>query len=625
MASTSGTTPGAQILELVGGQTNVQSVAHCATRLRFRLSDEGRADTKAIEALPDVISVVQQGGQYQVVIGPAVGTVYDQVLACGNVGTAAAAPPTDVPAEKKSLLNLALDTITAIFTPLLSLMAGAGLLRGCVLLFANLGLLDTAGSTYLILDCASQSVFNFLPLLLAWTAAKRFDCSPFVAVCIMASLLMPSFTTLVDEMGTGAVASFFGLPVMLQSYASTVFPALIAVWVFSKLEKWLKRVVPEMLQLAIVPLVSLLVMVPLTAAVFGPIGVYLGNGIGAAIDALMAFSPWLCGAVVGGFWNVFVLLGVHWGVVPIMIQQVSASGSSIVVAMAATANFAVSGVALAVFLRSRKDKEVHQFSLSAVVTALVAGVTEPAVYGILLRFKKCFVASIIGGAVGGAIVAAFNAVAYASTFGSLLNLPAFVGPNFVWFLVGIAAALVVACAIVLVTGYQNSEEEPAEQSGSVSLPVSGDVQPLSTCSDNVFASGAMGTGCLVTPSEGKLYAPFDGEVTMLFETGHAVGLTANDGTEVLVHIGIDTVQLEGKPFSAHVKQGDRVSAGQLLMDIDLAQIQASGRSIETPILVTNANGREVRLATTGQHKHGDAVLELAEPEAEPSLGAAVPA
>ncbi len=522
------TTLGKQILELVGGAGNVNNVARCATRLRFNLKDEAEANTDAIEALDGVMSVVRNGGQYQVVIGGAVERVYGELVA--GTDFSKDGPETAGDPGSRGPVALFMETVSALFTPLLPLLAGSGLLRGLVLLSTQVGILSTTGSTYAILTCASTAVFYFLPVLLAYTAAKKFGCSPYVSVAIMGSLIMPDFVALMGDADNGTIVQFMGLPIVLMTYSSTVIPAILSIWVFSKLERLLKKVIPETVQLCFVPLISLFIMVPVTAGIVGPLGVYLGQGIAAAVNALIGFNGWIAGAVVGGCWNILVIFGIHWAVNPVMIQNVSTLGFDYIVPFTAATNFGMAGATFGVFLRTKSQK-MKQFSMSALLSIFFAGITEPAIYGVGVKYKKPLAAAFVG--------------------------------------------------------------------KELALPVSGEVKDLAECSDDMFAKRVMGDGALVVPSEGKVFAPFDGEVAMLFKTGHAIGLTSDDGLEVLIHVGLDTVELGGVPFHAHVAQGDRVKAGDLLMEFDIDKIKATGKSIETPIVLTNAQGCDVELVKAG--------------------------
>ncbi len=589
-------TLGKQILELVGGQDNVKSVAHCATRLRFNLYDESLAKQAEIENLDGVISVIRNGGQFQVVIGTHVGQIYKQV-----VGDVEFKETKSNVQEKKSVVSVFMETVSALFTPLLPLLAGSGVLRGIILLCTQLGILSTSSSTYYILTVASTAVFYFLPILLANTAAKKFDCSPYISMAIMGALIMPDFINLMGTTGNGTMVTFMGMPIVLMTYSSTVIPAVLSIFIYSKLEKILNTYIPQALQLCFVPLISLFVMVPLTAGVVGPLGVYLGNGIATIVTTLVNFNGWIAGAVVGGFWNILVIFGIHWAVNPIMIQNVSVMGFDYLVPFTCATNFGMAGATFGVFLKTR-DSKMKQFTVSALLSIFFAGITEPAIYGVGVKYKKPLIAAFIGGAIGGAFMGGMGVRAYAFVFGGLTTIPAFAGDTLIYYLIGLFLCFSISAIVMCILGIEESEE--------IGLPVKGEVKDLSLSSDPTFASGAMGQGALIIPSEGKVYAPFDGTLIMAFDTLHALGLQSKNGTEVLIHVGIDTVELKGAPFHLIVKQGQTFKKGDLLMTFDIDAIQAAGKSTETMVVVTDAKEKEPMLSKVGHINNLDTMLVL---------------
>lgn len=453
-------TLGKQILALVGGVENVGNVARCATRLRFNLHDESKADTAAIEKLDGVLGVVSNGGQYQVIIGAAVDRVYNEAIA-GTDFSPEVLKINEHDGEKRGPVALFMETVSALFTPLLPLLAGSGLLRGLVLLSTQVGILSDTSSTYTILTCASTAVFYLLPILLAYTAAKKFGCSPYISVAIMGSLIMPDFVGLMGDTGNGTVTQFMGLPIVLMTYSSTVIPAILSIYVFSKLERLLKKVIPESVQLCFVPLISLFVMVPVTAGIVGPLGVYLGEGIAAIVNTLIGFNGWIAGAVVGSFWNILVIFGIHWAVNPVMIQNISTQGFDYIVPFTAATNFGMAGATFGFFLRT-KDQKMKQFSMSALLSIFFAGITEPAIYGVGVKYKKPLVAAFIGGLLGGAFMGGMGVKAYAFVFGGLTTIPAFAGPTLIWYVVGLAICFFVSAAIMFVIGVDDSNQDATD-------------------------------------------------------------------------------------------------------------------------------------------------------------------
>lgn len=588
--------------------------------MRLKNQDIAHGNKQAIENLDGVISVVEKGGQFQVVIGPAVPKIYDELIAGTNL-LKGEPKDSDEKEDTNWFLKL-MDIVGGIFTPLLPLLAGSGVFRGLVLLASQMHWLSTTSSTYTILTCASTAVFYFLPILLAITTAEKFKADKFVAVAIMGALIMPDFIKMMGHTGNGAVVHFFNIPIILMNYSSTVIPAILAIWCFSYLEKWLRKWIPENVQLLFVPLISLFIMVPLATGVFGPFGVYVGEAISRFINWLMNVNGWLAGAFIGGIWNVFVIFGLQWSVVPVMLNNVSTIGYDYIIPLTAAANFGMAGATLGTFFRT-KNKKMKTYSMSALLTILFAGITEPAIYGVGVKYKKPLVSAIIGGAAGGAIMGGLKVKGYAFAFGGLTTLPAFVGKTFIPYCIGLLVCFLVACAVTLVIGIGEKKVPEkvvnTEATGNVNsvqnetimLPISGDVEDLSQAHDEAFSSGSMGEGMVVEPSEGMLYAPFDGSVTMLFKTKHAIGLTSNKGAEVLIHIGIDTVKLNGQYFKAFVKQGDQIKQGQKLIEFDMDAIKKAGYDLSTVVIVTNShNYNEVKLLETGQNKHGSADLEL---------------
>ena len=601
------------ILEKVGGEANISSMAHCATRLRLKLKDEGKADKAAIEKLPGVITVMQAGGQYQIVIGNNVPQVYEGLAAITKLGEAADAAA-DGP--KGSVLNQFIELISSIFLPSLWPLAGAGLLKAFLSLFTNFGLLDPASTTNTILAATADAIFYFLPLFLAINAAKRFRTNQFTSMAIAGALVYPSIVALAAS--TDPV-TFFGLPVVMMNYTSSVIPIIIAVWLQSYVEKFLNKVLPHWLRNFTTPLLVMLVMVPFVLMTIGPITTYAAQGISAGISAVFAFAPWLGGAIMGGFWQVFVLFGLHWGFVPLMINDLSDPGFSILMGPLLPAVLAQAAATLAVFLRTKSARRREVAGPSA-LSGFVAGITEPAIYGVNLPLKLPFYFGIAGGAIGGAIVAMGGAAADSFVFASLLAIPAFMNVgNFALTMIGTAVAVVIGFALTFFFGPREQADAEAEDAPrsealiaepgtevALSAPVSGRIIPLSEVADKVFASAAMGSGVGIVPTDGHVYAPVAGKVVAAMKTGHAFGIKTAEGVEVLVHIGLDTVEMKGEGFTSHVTQGAEVARGDLLAVVDLDAVVKAGYDTTTVMVVTNtAKLTEVAPASAGAVSHGD--------------------
>ncbi|MFD1884465.1 beta-glucoside-specific PTS transporter subunit IIABC [Paenibacillus wenxiniae] len=585
-----------EIVQGVGGEKNVASLVHCATRLRFTLKDQSKADKATLEKNDGIITVKESGGQFQVVIGNTVPEVYAAIGDVSNILDDHKKDNASVPGKKG--FGAIIDIISSIFAPLLGVMAGAGILKGLLLIATNVGWLSTKETTYTILMATADSLFYFLPLLLAVTTARKFGGNTFTALTIAGALVYPS---IVELKTAGTETVFFGIPVIMMSYSSTVIPIIIAVIVMSKLEKLCNRFIHESVKNFVTPLISLVVMVPLTLLVFGPFGVYVGNAIATSLVAAFGFSPLIAGAVLGACWQLFVIFGVHWGLVPVFINNIAVHGRDGIKPAAAASVFAQTGAAFGVMLRT-KNKKLKTLAGSATLSALF-GITEPAVYGVTLPLKRPFIAGIIGGAVGGAIIGQAGTQAFASGAPGLLTLPIFYGPGgqgFPGLIIGITASFLISATLAYVLGFKDPvEEAPSETPATpvkgnagqidekVLSPVAGHIVPLTEVPDPAFASEAMGKGVAIEPAAGRVVAPFDGTITVAFKKKHALAIVSDHGAEILVHVGIDTVKLEGKPFTLHVKEGDRVTAGQLLLEMDLQQIRDAGCATVTPIIVTN--------------------------------------
>ncbi|WP_117170931.1 beta-glucoside-specific PTS transporter subunit IIABC [Paraliobacillus sediminis] len=583
------------IVRLVGGEENVNSLVHCATRLRFKLKDNNKAEKEELKNIDDVLSVVVSGGQFQVVIGNQVSKVYEEITKVSNIGGSSSSSADDSNQEKGNIGSRIFEFISGSFSPLIPVLAGAGMLKALIIVLEMLGWLSEGNGTYSILSAAGNSIFYFLPVMLGITSAMKLGANPYVGGAIGAALLEPDFMALIPE----EVTSFIGIPVVMMDYSSSVFPIFIAIAIFAVFEKQLKKFVHKDLQLFLVPMLSLAIIVPLTAIVFGPFGVYLGDGIASGINFLIDASGLLAGAVLGGFMTFLVVLGLHWGIIPIILENL-ANGGDPISPMWAAATFAQIGVAIGIFIKAR-DKKLKSLAGSAAAPGLLAGVTEPIIYGLLLQYKRTLVYVIIGGAVGGAINGLGGVTLSAFAFHSLFAIP--INTPWLIYIIGIGAAFTIGMVLTLVLGYESKpsnkdkeveeiddrKEEVEKKREVITSPIKGEVVPLSDVNDQVFSSFAMGKGIAIQPTEGKAVSPVDGEITTIFPTGHAVGITSEHGAEILIHIGLDTVQLDGEHYTAHVKQGDQVKQGDLLIDFDVEAIKAAGYDVITPVIITNTN------------------------------------
>lgn len=435
------------ILDEVGGPENISNMTHCATRLRLTLKDDKKANDENIKQLAGVANVVNKAGQYQILIGTEVPKLYDEFEALVNNNGQVQVDTSNV--KSGSIITNIFSAISAIFAPLLPAMAGSGILRGLIILAVQMGILSEKSGTYTILYATSMSVFYFLPVLLAFTSGRRFGASPYLSALIGASLLHPDFIALLGSQGNGATTSFLGVPVVLMNYNSTVVPIILSIWAFSYLYKFLDKHVPETLKLVIVPLVSLVIMVPLTVIVIGPLGVYGGEGIANIVNWLIERSSILTGVLVGGGWSILVSFGIHWAVNPIMINNISMHGFDYIVPFTFACNFAVIGTTIGVIFKA-KNKKLKNFALTGLITIALSAIIEPTLFGLLVKNKKLFLAQIIGGAIGGAYLGLMKVVTNSFVFGSVTTFPAFVtenSSNFLHAMIGLLIALVISAIL----------------------------------------------------------------------------------------------------------------------------------------------------------------------------------
>jgi beta-glucoside PTS system EIICBA component len=577
------------IIELVGGEQNISNLVHCATRLRFKLKDSTKANKPALQNLDGVLSVVDSGGQFQVVIGSHVSDVYKEITKIADVGTTTNSSDQ----QKGSIGAQIFEVISGGFSPLLGALAGAGMLKALLTIFTMTGILSAESGTYFILSAAGNAVFFFLPIFLGITISIKLGANPYVGGTIGAALLEPNFTGLLTD--TSNVSEFLGIPVFLMNYSSTVFPAFIAIILYALLDRFLKKIIHKDLQMFLVPMLSLIIIVPLTVIAFGPFGVYLGNSIGQGISFLITQSGILTGAVIGAGMTFLTLFGLHWGLVPIIMTNF-ASGGDPIFAMNVSP-FAHIGLALGIFLKTR-DKNLKTLAGTTLLPGVLSGVTEPIIYGLMLRYRRTIPYIVIAGAIGGAISGAVGAKANSFAFPSLLSIPAY--SPVALYTIAILVTFVGTTILTLIFGFEDKKKkgvegnkveagQPLAKQEAIVSPLTGIIKPLANVDDQVFASEAMGKGIAIEPTVGKAVSPVNGVVTTVFPTGHAIGITSDEGAEILIHIGINTVQLEGKYYSPVVKQGDRVKQGDLLVNFDIEKIKEAGYPVTTPIIITNTN------------------------------------
>lgn len=587
------------ILKNVGGDANVANVTHCATRLRFNLKDTSKANIEAVKKIKGVMGVVDKGGQFQVIIGSDVSNVYAEVLKLGNFQKGASIDA----GEKKGGVAAVLDVVSGIFTPILPAITGAGMLKAVLSLLTTLGVMSTKSQTYEILNFISDAAFFFLPMLLAYTSAIKFKCNPFMAMTIAGVLLHPSFSALA---AAGKPIHFLGLPVTPASYSSSVIPIILSVWLMSYVEKLADRISPKPIKFFSKPLITLLIVAPVALIAIGPLGTIIGVFLGKGINFINGKAGWLVGLLMGAFSPLLVMTGMHYGLFPVVMPEFASLGyDSMMVPGMLAANVAQGAAALCVAVKT-KNKELKQLAGSSGLTA-VLGITEPAMYGVNLKLKRPFTGVMIGGGVAGLYAGIVGLKCYGMASPGLASIPIFIGPkpsNFINALITCAIAFVVTFAATWFLGFEDPvEEEDIEEENSevivkkqpltkkinIASPVTGEVVSLSKVSDETFAKEIMGKGIAIIPTKGRVVSPISGKVGSVFNTKHAIGLISEEGTEVLIHIGIDTVKLGGKYFTAHVKAGDTVKVGDLLVEFDKDAIQAEGYELITPVVITNSD------------------------------------
>ncbi len=592
------------IINAVGGEKNVLNLYHCMTRLRFKVKDESLVNKKEVEVIEGVISLIISNGQYQVVIGNHVEEVCDTILSLYSIKENSIEKQEETKISTSNPIVKLFNMMSSILAPIVPLLAGSGMIKALLVIFTTYCGMENSSSTYKILAAAGNSVFYLFPIMIAFSAAKTFGVNIYIAAGIMGALIEPNFTSLMKKVGD--ITSFAGIPVVLMSYTSTIFPAILSVWVYSYVERLLKKIIPKNIEIFMISFLALLIMVPLTMMVIGPVGVTLGNSLGAAIGFLSAKSGVLTGAIIGAGWTFLVMFGIHWGVVPIMINNIALYGFDTIRPAVATATFAQAGAAFGVFLKA-KQKKNKTFAFSAMLPALLGGITEPIVYGISVKYKTPMYAAVISGAIAGGFVGSMKTTVMVYVFPALTTLPAFMTDTFLFYIIGISAAFFLTTGITYFLGIEE-DDVPTEKEETkkefvkekkktdfcegikiyeVLAPVKGNAIPLAKVNDSVFSTESVGKGMAIEPADGNVYAPVDGVVTAVFPTGHALGITADNGLEIMIHIGIDTVQLEGKYFAAKVKNGENIKKGQLLIQFDKDNIKKSGYEITTMVVATN--------------------------------------
>ncbi|WNP32702.1 beta-glucoside-specific PTS transporter subunit IIABC [Enterobacter kobei] len=593
------------ILREAGGENNISSFTRCATRLRLVLNETPAEAKNRIQNLPGVIAVVESGGQFQVVIGTHVAEVYNALSALlGENHAGATAKP------KTRWLDAVIGTMSAVFAPIVYILAAAGILQGLLIVA---GLIDAevkTSGTFAILNFMSWTPFAFLPVFIAITAARHFKCNPYIAVLCCCALINPEWSAMAGRIAGGETITFLFIPLAKTVYTSSVLPPLFLVWALSWLEKRVERILPDVVSALFTPLVCFVIIVPLTLIIIGPVTTWAAMGIASGYNALFAAAPAVAAAVIGGVWQIVVIFGVHWGITPVIMANFDTQGYDSFQAYQTIAVIGQMAAVFGVFLKTR-NRELKTTSLSAGVTAIF-GITEPAIYGVTLRFKKPFICGCIGGAVGAVVASLFGSLYYAyAALPGLFTLVNAISPDapmsFIGELAGSATAIVLTIVLVQFVGFEDpvaeehlSEPETASVAAATSAatataslqimsPLHGEVIALERVADDAFAQKALGDGIAIRPQSGQVVAPCDARVETLIDSHHAVGLSCYNGAELLIHVGLNTVNLQGQHFRPLVKEGDVVKAGTPLLEFDKEAIERAGYDLTTPVLVINSD------------------------------------
>lgn len=613
------------IIQNVGGKDNITSITHCVTRLRFKLKDESKANTEILKNTDGIVTVVQSGGQYMVVIGNHVPEVFDSVVAVGHLESKSlkngGGDDSETAGEKQGLFNAFVGIITGVFSPFLGVLCACGILKGFMSLFEAIGWVSATSGTYNILYGIGDVAFYFLPVILGFSAAKKFKLPEMEGLLIGLALVSPYML----NNGTYDISSLFGIPVIAPStgnYTSTVLPVICAVAFAAWFERLFKKYIPDTIKIFAVPLITCTVSICLTLLVIGPVTSQVSKYLGLAFESVNAFSPILMGLLVGFFWQILVMFGLHWALVPIALSNMTLLdangmliGEVILTAMLGT-TFAQTGACLGIMLKT-KDQKLKRLCPPAIISG-IAGVTEPAIYGITLPKKAPFFRTCAVAGVAGAVLCALGIRDYQMAGMGVFSYTMFISPdtkNIQPMIIAIIISVICVIASFVLellfykddakkTGTdkkQDTSVNAVSDDKSIAAPITGSVVAITEVQDEVFSSESLGKGVAIEPEEGKVYAPADGEITAFFPTGHAIGITTDSGAELLIHVGMDTVEMNGDGFSPKKQQGDKVKKGELLLEFDIAKIKAAGHPVTTPVIITNVTDYTDIIPTDAEH------------------------
>ena len=578
------------ILEAVGGEKNVLRATHCVTRLRLELKDENIVSDERVKSISGVLGIMKKNGQYQIILGNDVANYYKEFTALGKFDSDSVQQ-----VKKANVLEQVIEYIAGSMTPLIPAMLGGGMIKVLVIVLPMLGLLKADSQSISFLAFFGDAPYHFMPIFLAYSASQKLKVTPTLAMSVAGILLHPNFVQMVS---TGDPLHFLGAPVTPASYGSSVIPILIMVWLMKYIEAVFNKVTPAVTKSFLQPTLVLLVSGFIALVLVGPLGVIVGEGLSQLVEQMHGVAGWLTLAVLGAIMPFIVMTGMHWAFAPIFLAASIATPDVLILPAMLGSNLAQGAASMAVAFKS-KNSNTKQIAFAAGFSALFAGVTEPALYGVTLKYKKPLYAAMIGGGLAGLFVGLTGVKAYLFAVPSLIALPQFIyseaASNITNAMIAAAISIIVTFILAYFLGIDEETstvnlEKVAPGISSrknVFSPLSGKILPLEKVNDATFSKKMLGEGVAIIPKDGKVYAPFDGAVTSLFPTKHAIGLTSDEGVELLIHFGLETVELKGRGFVSHVSDGEKVEKGQLMLEVDVEMLVAEGYDIVTPVVVTN--------------------------------------
>lgn len=615
-----------QILNLIGGEKNIKNLTHCVTRLRFTLYDDTKANARAIERLEDVLGVQIKGGQFQIIVGSKVNKLYQEVTSITNISET---PSTDGEKKKKSIFSNIIETTSSILIPSLPPVIGGGMIKGFLFMFWEFGWIEWGSNIFNLLNIISDGMFYFYPFLLAVSAAKRFKTNPYMALAIAGSMMHP---TMYEGINAGlqnfSVLGFVSVPFL--DYNSSVIPIILSVLVMSYVYRFFEKHIPDIVSVIFTPMLTLIIVIPIALTMICPLGFYFGEYVALAVQSLIDFSPIIAGFVIGAIRPFTVLTGTHHAVRAIVSQQLATYGYTTIGAMNYMSTMAQAAAPLAIYIILRKtNPKMKNLSLSAAISGFL-GVTEPGLYGIIVKYKVAMFATMLGGGIGAAIAAAFGSAEYAMVMSSIITIPATFGEGFIGIAIGLPTSIIVTMAIIFIMknkliiedSHVNIEEvmtviKPKINSTiddkllKIMSPVKGNLRPLSSLSDATFSNELMGKGVALSPTDEYLYAPISGKITALFPTKHAIGIRSDDGVELLLHVGIDTVNLNGLHFDPKVSIGDNVNIGKCIMQFDYKKLVEKNYDNSVIMIITNTKDYLDILVSNKQNINvGDEIITI---------------